>query len=378
MEKCAACGGAIGDSILFEWKNMPEGAQIIPQKDELEMDKPIPLKLVQCKFCGLVQLSVEPVFYYKDAIRVGNLTKTMVDLRRKEFEELLAKYGMKGKKVIEIGCSTGEYVALMKEYGIDAYGLEHSEDSCTIARERNLNIFRGYLKDENERICEFLFDGFVCYNFLEHQPEPVHFLRGIYNNLNDNAYGLITVPSFDYMVVNSGLYEVIRDHLVYYTEDTLRAVLAQSGFEIVDISTINHDTLSAIVKKKRMFDLNGQKQVYKRLIDSINKIVKDLKLQGKKIAVWGASHQCFTALAETELGKYVEYIVDSSSVKQGRYSPVTHIPIVDLNYFFSNKADVIIIMAPGYAEEIKASITKLYGSDVKIGVLFADKIYMEG
>ena len=34
MEKCAACGGAIGDSILFEWKNMPEGAQIIPQKAE--------------------------------------------------------------------------------------------------------------------------------------------------------------------------------------------------------------------------------------------------------------------------------------------------------------------------------------------------------
>lgn len=377
MKKCAACGGAIGDNVLFEWRNMPEGAQIIPKKEELEIDKPISLQLVQCKYCGLVQLSAQPIFYYKDAIRVGNLTKTMIGLRRKEFEKLLAQYDMKGKKVIEIGCSTGEYVALMKEHGIEAYGLEHSENSCKTAKEKNLNIFRGYLENENERICDFLFDGFVCYNFLEHQPEPIPFLRGIHNNLNDNAYGLVTVPSFDYMIANSGLYEVIRDHLVYYTKDTLCAVLSQSGFEVLDISTINHDTLSAIVKKKTMFDLSAQKKVYEQLIDSINKIVKSLKQQGKNIAVWGASHQCFTALAETELGKYAEYIIDSSPLKQGRYSPVTHLPIVDSNFFFSNRVDVIIIMAPGYAKEIKSSIRKLYGSDIKIGVLFADRIHME-
>lgn len=376
MKTCIACNGKMYGKTLFELKNMPRGAQIMPKTEELNQDEPVALKLEQCRHCGLVQLSIDPIDYYKDAIRVGNLTKTMIDLRNKEFQKLVCDYGLKGKKVIEIGCSTGEYVDLLNEFGMLAYGLEHSELSCKTARSRGLNIYQGYIEDEDYRIGNFLFDGFVCYNFLEHQPNPIQFLRGIYNNLSDKAYGIITVPSFDYMVNNSGLYEITRDHLSYFTKDTFQKVLEYSGFRALDISTINNDTLIATVKKQMILDLQKQIRIHEQLINSINEFVKNEIKQKRKIAVWGASHQCFTVLAITELGNNIEYIIDSSPRKQERYSPVTHLQIVHPDYFFEKKVDTIIIMAPGYAKEIEKIVASLYGSYVKVGILFADKLCM--
>lgn len=377
MEKCIACGGDLYRESLYEFQNMPQGAQVMPRAQELKDDNSMSFKLMQCKYCGLVQLSVDPILYYRNAIRVGNMTKTMVELRRKEFQLLIDQYGMAGKNVIEIGCSTGEYVALMSEYGIKAYGLEHSVDSCRIAEAKGVSVFHGYIEDANYQISDFCFDGFVCYNFLEHQPRPLEFMRGIYHNLCEDAYGIITVPSFDYMMENSGLYEVIRDHISYFTKDTFQAVLYQGGFEVLDVSIINHDTLCAIVHKKSLHNLENQRKIYRELIGSINDFVQNSLKNKERIAVWGASHQCFTVLAESDLGKHIEYIIDSSPIKQGRYSPVTHVQIVDPAFAFSKRVDSIIIMAPGYAKEIKETIISLYGKDIKIAVLFADKLLVE-
>ena len=79
--------------------------------------------------------------------------------------------------------------------------------------------------------------------------------------------------------------------------------------------------------------------------------------QGKKVAVWGASHQGFTLLSSLGLGNKISYIIDSATFKQRKYSPASHVPIVDKHRFFEEPVDSIIIMAPGYTEEI-ASIIK--------------------
>jgi hypothetical protein len=52
----------------------------------------------------------------------------------------------------------------------------------------------------------------------------------------------------------------------------------------------------------------------------------------------------------------VEYIIDSAPFKQGKYAPASHIPIVSPDYYFEHKVDVIIVIAPGYANEIKKII----------------------
>ena len=97
----------------------------------------------------------------------------------------------------------------------------------------------------------------------------------------------------------------------------------------------------------------------------INSIVD----QKYKIAIWGASHQGFTLAATTELKKNARYIIDSAPFKQGRFAPASHLPIVAPDYFFEDPVDIILIVAPGYTNEIAKIIENKFGEKVQILVL---------
>ncbi len=55
-------------------------------------------------------------------------------------------------------------------------------------------------------------------------------LKAIWNNLAEDGMGLVTVPSLEYILEKGSYYELIRDHIAYYTFDTLRALLNHCGF----------------------------------------------------------------------------------------------------------------------------------------------------
>ena len=115
-------------------------------------------------------------------------------------------------------------------------------------------------------------------------------LQGIYENLKEDGMGLITVPSLEYILEYNGYYELIRDHLVYYTFDTLQFVLEKNGFEVLEQEMVNRDTLSVIVRKKQKIDVSKIKESYDVVCKEINDYVDALKKHGKKVAIWGASH----------------------------------------------------------------------------------------
>ena len=126
-----------------------------------------------------------------------------------------------------------------------------------------------------------LYDVFLSFNFLEHQPDPVTMLRAIWNNLEDDAMGLITVPSFEYIMEHSSYYELIRDHIAYYTFDTLTSLMERSGFDVVEASMINRDTLSLIVRKRPQVETENLLECYVNLREEMNTYMKYLRAYGE-------------------------------------------------------------------------------------------------
>ena len=106
----------------------------------------------------------------------------------------------------------------------------------------------------------------------------------------------------------------------------------------------------------------------------IKNYLSNLSGNGKTMAIWGAGHQGFTLASTTDLKLYVKYFIDSASFKQGRFAPGSHIKIVDPDYFFMDPVDEILIVAPGYTDEIAKTIHKKYGKDIKILVLKSEMI----
>lgn len=375
---CLACKARLSEKPLLTLEGVPASAQDIPDASQVENDRGIPLSLHQCPNCGLVQFDCQPVEYYRDVIRSGGFSTTMVELRRRQYRHLIETYDLQGKKILEAGCGRGEFLLVLREFPVLAYGIEHKEDLVEIAQKDGLSVWRQFPETE-DTVIENLqkkppYDAFLSFNFLEHQPEPDKMLRCIRNNLVENGLGLVTVPSLEYILKYNGYYELIRDHLAYYTFDTLKNLMERNGFEVLEEEMVNRDTLSVIVKKTDLqngkgksrekagqkVDLTGLMASRQSIDREVNHLVDSLHKEGKSLAVWGASHQGFTLAATTRLGHKVQYMMDSAPFKQGRFAPASHIPIVAPDYFLKEPVDAVLIVAPGYTDEIAQIIRTKY------------------
>lgn len=374
MKKCIVCGAPLMEPPLLMCDNMPAGAQNMPSKEQLPQESGIQLNLCQCSGCGLVQLDCTPVDYYRDVIRAGGYTSTMVDLRREEYSNLISTYGLEGKKIIEIGCGQGEFLNILKEFPVKAYGIEHNDSLANIARESGLNVENNFAGDESTVLKGGPFDAFLSFNFMEHQPNPNGMMRCIYNNLVDGGYGLITVPSFEYILENDSFYELLRDHIANYTEGTLRFLLEKNGFCVLSCCRINRDTLEMVVQKRIRIDVTGLKDNFGLLTEQMKDFVEKKAAENKSVAVWGASHQGFTAVSTTGTAENISYIIDSAPFKQGKYAPASHLPIVSPEYFYQNPVDTVLIIAPGYTNEIADIIKKHFRESIEIAALKSAKI----
>lgn len=412
---CIACGHAL--SPLMTLDDMPASAQNIPAASELAEDHPLSLTLCQCPSCGLVQFDTEPVDYYRDVIRAGGGTRTMTRLRHEEYARLLTamqEHHIHGRRIVEVGCGRGEFLRMWQNLAEDPegaaalardqardplsgqpnaaplhlVGLEHKpslvEEANAVA-DKKYRVYEGFATGD---VCypEGPFDAFVQFNFLEHQPDPCDMLRNIWHNLKPQALGLITVPSFEYILRYNGYYELLRDHIANYTEFTLQKLLQDCGFELLRMDLVNRDTIEAIVRKAdpdelselhysgRLIDVSALRDSYDRLSASVNAHIDHLSESRRTMAIWGASHQGFTLAATTKLGGRVEYIIDSAPFKQGRFSPASHIPIVAPDYAVAHPVDEILIVAPGYTDEIAGIIRERFDENVRILVLRTDRI----
>ena len=412
---CIACGHAL--SPLMTLDDMPASAQNIPAASELAEDHPLSLTLCQCPSCGLVQFDTEPVDYYRDVIRAGGGTRTMTRLRHEEYARLLTamqEHHIHGRRIVEVGCGRGEFLRMWQNLAEDPegaaalardqardplsgqpnaaplhlVGLEHKpslvEEANAVA-DKKYRVYEGFATGD-VRYPEGPFDAFVQFNFLEHQPDPCDMLRNIGRNLKPQALGLITVPSFEYILRYNGYYELLRDHIANYTEFTLQKLLQDCGFELLSMDLVNRDTIEAIVRKAdpdelselhysgRLIDVSALRDSYDRLSASVNAHIDHLSESQRTMAIWGASHQGFTLAATTKLGGRVEYIIDSAPFKQGRFSPASHIPIVAPDYAVAHPVDEILIVAPGYTDEIAGIIRERFDENVRILVLRTDRI----
>ena len=376
MKRCIACGAPLWETPLLTLDNMPASAQHMPDAQGVKEDRGLTLDLCQCMGCGLVQFDCEPVDYYRDVIRAGGFSRTMVELRRYQYKHLIDSYHLEGKKFIEVGCGQGEFLKVLSEFPVEVHGIEHDPHLVELARAQGLDVTEGFTETEDTRFAGGLYDVFLSFNFLEHQPDPGTMLQAIYRNLEDDAMGLITVPSFEYIMDHNSYYELIRDHLAYYTFETLTPLLERNGFLVEECEVINRDTLSVIVKKRPQMDTENLLECYVNLKREMESYMKYLDAWDKKVAVWGASHQGFTLAATTKLGERARYIIDSAPFKQGKFAPASHLPIVGPDHFHEHPVDAIIITAPGYTDEIAASIRQKFGTSVEIRAMRSNHLEM--
>jgi 2-polyprenyl-3-methyl-5-hydroxy-6-metoxy-1,4-benzoquinol methylase len=368
MNLCRLCSHELLSEPLLRYTNMPKAAQFFPDAHSLHDEKGVDLEVCQCSGCGLVQLSNDPVPYYREVIRAAAFSEEMREFRIQQFGGLLHGYSLVGKKIIEIGCGRGEYLSIIQQCGAEAYGLEQSEESVRHCIGNGLAVSRGFIEDASHKLDHAPFDAFFVLNFLEHVPDLNSFLGGIHGNLADNGIGFVEVPNFDMILRNNLFSEFIPDHLFYFTKDTLKTALNLNGFDVIDSGEVWHDyIISATVRKRTRPDISRFYRHQENIKNEIETYIQ--QFEGKKVAIWGAGHQALAIISLADLAGKIRYVVDSAKFKQDKFTPATHIPIVSPDKIVSDPVHAIIIMAAAYSDEVARIVLQRFKSDIGVAIL---------
>ena len=363
---CRVCAQEIAGAPLLEYHNMPKSAQFFPAPSEADTERGVDLRLFVCPYCGMMQLDGEPVPYYREVIRATRVSPEMRAFRVRQFREWIERYQLHGKRIIEIGCGGGEFLSMMKEAGAAAEGIEFSEELVRQAHAEGLRVHRQFLEEGAEKISGAPYGAFYILSFLEHNPDPCAYLRRIAQNLTEDAVGIVEVPDVD-MILREHLYsEFIQDHLLYFTEDTLRRTLEHCGFEVLACTSIWHGyVLSAEVRRRRAPNVSDFLTQQEKVRRSVDAFLSEMEAKGIRTAVWGAGHQALADLSLLDMAGRIDVVLDSADFKQNKLTPATHIPIIVPSVLAEGKIGAVLVIAGSYSSEIVRILAEKYPAVVR-------------
>ena len=365
-KRCRACGNVFGDESLLRLSGMPGAVQNLPDDRDEAIASGVVLDVRECSFCGLVQLSNDPVAYYKDVIRAGSFSHSMRERQHDEFKTFIERFSLQGKNILEIGSGRGEYLSILNELPVNAFGMEHNPELNKIANENGLKTFQTYPTDLTELPGGIVFDAFISINFLEHAPDPGAFLRSSVNLLSENGIGMIGVPDFEFELRDNYLFSFMSDHLSYFSSDSLYNTLTLNGFEVLDIfRNENLNVVTAYFKKRGQCDLSAPMEKYRDFNKKISGYMDSILENDGRIALWGASHLAFSVVSASETGNRISYIVDSAPFKQGKFSPASGLEIFPPRHLSEDPVDAVIVMSPEYSAEIVKTIKEKFSHWVR-------------
>ncbi|MDT5156639.1 MAG: hypothetical protein QOH51_996 [Acidobacteriota bacterium] len=362
-QTCRLCKAVLDSGgPALELRHVPMGAQHFPKPEQREADYGVDLDIYQCSYCGLIQLSGEPVIYGEGETSATAFSPTMSEHRTQQMREFIGEFGLAGKKVIDIGCGDGHVVKILGDAGADAFGIEPSNKARALGESRGLRILEGYASREHE-LEGAPYDAFVSIHSLEHAPDPNDFLQGVRAALAPHGVGLVEVPCVEQVIEHQRFFDFLADHLSYFSAETLRFALEKNGFEVLRVARDwGGEHLVAQVRRRENADFGALRRHAEQLPEEFERFVNAHSGEDKRVALWGASHHAITLLAMVRT-KGIEYVVDSALYKQGRFTPVSHLPIVGPEHLRSHPVDVVIVVAPRYNDEIVAQLQ----SELKFG-----------
>jgi hypothetical protein len=89
------------------------------------------------------------------------------------------------------------------------------------------------------------------------------------------------------------------------------------------------------------------------LRDELTALLRRLKASGKRIAAYGASAKGSTLMNAFGLDRdMLDFVVDRSSLKQGRYTPGNHLPILPPSALLDRKPDYVLLLTWNFVDEI--------------------------
>src|SRR5437868_1382223 len=248
-------------------------------------------------------------------------------------------------------------------------GVEPNPVSGKIARERGIKVYPDMISPalcHNAVADAGKFDLVVVRQVLEHIVDFENFFACVKLVLREDGLLFIDVPDFSPGSSVGDLSVLWEEHVSYFTEATLLALLARHGFEAVSVKKYDFSGGSLAIAARRaapgvnppsvapgMGERFGQRA--REYGSRLRPVLTKARESGMQVAIYGAGCRACTFTNAHDLGDLIEFSVDDQKERQGMFLPGTRIPIRSPEDLRGKSEPLVCLLAVNHENEAKVS-----------------------
>lgn len=352
----------------------------------------LPLHAYVCEQCFLVQLLnyVPPEHIFSDYAYFSSYSDSWVEHARQYCEAMIARFALgQDSLVVEIASNDGYLLKNFVDSRITCFGIEPAANVAAVAIERGIETRVDFFGDSLARELTDhpgKPDLLIGNNVLAHVPDQHDFVAGMKTLLKSTGVISMEFPHLMRLIEQNQFDTIYHEHFSYFSFFVVEQIFARHGLTIFDVEELTthggslrifarHSHFSELTVSQRVDDLRerefsfglNQIEVYdsfpRNVVETKRKLLAfliDAKRDGKQIVGYGAPGKGNTLLNYCGIRTdFVDYTVDRSPHKQGRFTPGTHIPIEHPDRIFQTRPDYVLILPWNLADEISSQMAAI-------------------
>jgi len=288
-------------------------------------------------------------------------------------DRVINRYGLKGKRIVEIGCGSGDFLHLLCGPGNRGEGYDPSQPNTRSAAGRgSLEIIGRNFAVEDALGADFV----CCRHVLEHLPEPMDLLRRLRESMAITADAVVffEVPNGLFTLDRLGIWDIIHEHVSYFTPSSLMRAFHNAGFSVCSADSAFDDQYLWI--EARVATQPAPSALPKRPLDGLyssfcarfaekvaewRRRIDLLKSDRRHVVIWGggAKGVMFLNLLRVPAGAGIDWVIDINPRKQGHFVPLMGQRIVGPDCLSKDPPDLVIVMNTEYEREVRSMINNM-------------------